>query len=474
MSRRRPNILWVCTDQQRADTIRALGNDHIDTPTLDRLCAEGTAFTRAYCQSPVCTPSRASFLTGRYPSAIGINRLGTELLPRNAPLVTKELSANGYVCGLVGKLHLTAAYQGVENRSDDGYTYVKYNHDPWQAFGPGNDYGAWLTRQGIAPGDVFAPAPNGGYRGYRDDIRPELHQTKWVADEAIAFIEANGSGPWLLSLNFFDPHPPFDAPAEYRRRYATRPLPEPVFGESDLPLQQSLADVYFQTRPEAPPSAARARTAAYYGMVTFLDEQLGRVLDALDRSGQRSDTLIVFMSDHGEMLGDHGLTLKGCRFYQGLVNVPLIFSWPGVVQGGTFRDDLVELTDVAPTLAEFAGLELAGAQGRSLVSCLTAGSATGRGHVRSEYIDALNPQARSGTRPAKRTVGSMYFDGRYKLTVYHSHGTGELYDLRDDPGETTNLWSSAEAATIKARLLQEAFDASMLALDDGPPAKWPY
>src|SRR5690606_31810439 len=117
-------------------------------------------------------------------------------------------------------------------------------------------------------------------------------------------------------------------------------------------------------------ATAQERTASYYGMITFIDEQLGRVLDALDRSGQREETLVVFMSDHGETLGDHGLVLKGCRFYEGLVRVPLIVSWPGVVRQGHVRDDLVELTDVAPTLAAFAGVTLEEAQGRSLVGAL--------------------------------------------------------------------------------------------------------
>ena len=479
----RPNVLWICTDQQRTDTVHALGNDAIDTPNLDALCADGTAFTRAYCQSPICTPSRASFLSGRYPSNVGVNRNGNETFPDDVQLISRALADDGYRCGLIGKLHLASPYRGVERRIDDGYDLFRYSVDPWQPVEFGNDYAVWLRRQGLGLADVFEPKATGGYRGYREDVDPAVHQTKWCADEAIAYIEAEHHSPWLLSVNIFDPHVPFDAPAAYRDRYLDgRPLPMPAFRESDLEQQERLADIYFQGVFERPNAQTSRRTASYYGMISFIDEQVGRMLEALDRTGQRENTLVVFMSDHGEMLGDHGLVRKGCRFYEGLVRVPLILSWPGIVQQGAVRDDLVELTDLAPTIAALTGSTLPRAQGVSLVPTLTAGRPHERTYVRSEYLDALNehlpaPTEREHPERHRPSYGTMYCDGRYKLVTYHLHGTGELYDLQEDPDEFHDLWSeAADAKTrdLKAHLLQAAFDASMRALDTGPAAIGPY
>lgn len=130
ISRQRPNILWICTDQQRYDSIGALGNVAVSTPNLDRLVRNGLAFERAYCQSPICTPSRASFLTGMYPSSIRVNRNGNPLFPDFPPLISKTLADAGYTCGLIGKLHLTSAYGRIETRADDGYSYWQYSHAP--------------------------------------------------------------------------------------------------------------------------------------------------------------------------------------------------------------------------------------------------------------------------------------------------------------------------------------------------------
>ena len=140
MERARPNILWYCTDQQRFDTIGALGNPHVITPTIDGLVARGVAFTRAYTQSPICTPSRASFLTGYYPSAVHVNRNGIETFPDRPPLVTRTLAGHGYDCGLVGKLHLTSAHQRVEARTADGYRFFRWSHAPRDNWPEGHDY----------------------------------------------------------------------------------------------------------------------------------------------------------------------------------------------------------------------------------------------------------------------------------------------------------------------------------------------
>ena len=491
-SRRRPNILWICTDQQRYDTLGAQGNGHVSTPRLDSLWRSGTAFTHAYCQSPICTPSRASFLTGTYPSTCHNTRNGNARFVDRFPLVTRLLADAGYDCGLIGKLHLASAYGRIEPRTDDGYRYWRYSHGPRDDWPVGHDYADWVRQHGSVLGELIkdpagVPAP--------------LHQTTWCAERTIEFITEPRAAdtPWLASVNIYDPHPPFNPPQGYRDRYAPAAMPGPLFRDSDLAQQERLAAVDFQSRgrppedldirspviPESPgregaagadaraggrsnlpPHAtardARTLQAAYYAMLELIDDQVGRMLDALRDSGQADDTLVLFTSDHGEMLGDHGLIQKGCRFYEGLVRVPLILAWPDTIRRGLVSDSLVELTDLAPTLLQAAGAPVPEwMQGRSLLP-LASGDADPRRHrdaVLCEYFDALDaPDA---------TRATMYRERRYKLVVYHGHGLGELYDLEQDPGEFDNLWDDPAHAALKADLLLQSYAASMGAVDVG-------
>ena len=474
-----PNILWICTDQQRFDTIGALGYPGVSTPNIDRLVAEGVAFTHAYCQSPICTPSRASFLTGQYPSRVHATINGNSHFPPEPRLVTRLLADEGYDCGLIGKLHLSSAYRRIEVRVDDGYRYWQYSHAPRDDWEQGHDYADWVKAQGHSLRELTQ---------HPEGVPAPLHQTTWCAEKTIDFIRSQHDGPWLASVNIYDPHPPFNPPQSYLEQFDPAQMPPPHYRESDLAQQAKLAAIDFQSKGRAPdeldikhpiiPNSpvsgvetrgsqggrdARTLKAAYYAMIKLIDDQVGRILDALEESGQRENTVIIFMSDHGEMLGDHGLIEKGCRFYEGLVRVPLIFSWPGHFAQGVRADALVELMDVTPTLLALAGEPIpAEMQGKSLLPILqgAADPSQHRDFVRCEYYDALAlPDASHAT---------MYRDERYKLVVYHGHGLGELYDLVDDPHEFNNLWDDPALQARKLDLMQRSFDASMLALDTGP------
>ena len=458
----KPNILWICTDQQRYDTIHALGNEHIHTPNIDRLVQEGVAFTHAFCQSPICTPSRASFLTGMYPGSVHGCMNGNERWAEAAPLVTKLLADAGVDCGLSGKLHLAGAQGRREPRPlDDGYRVFHWSHGSSNEWEPGqHDWGEWLRSQGREQRE-FIEDP--------DNFPPELHQTTWCADRAIEHIETAGR-PWLMSVNIFDPHVPFDPPASYMQRYDPASLPGPLFRESDLQAQTLLAGVDFQNPVRRPEEFnARHIQAAYYAMIELIDDNVGRMLDALERTGQRENTLIIFTSDHGEMLGDHGLVAKGCRFYEGLVRVPLIFSWPGRIQAGLVSDALVELLDIAPTLLDIHDLPApARMQGRSLLPILRgeADPSQHRDFVRSEFYSALNSIERS---QFECSYATMLRDRRHKLVVYHGHEPGELFDLQQDPGEFNNLWDDVDYRDLRHELMKRSFDALALAVDVGTP-----
>ena len=254
---RPPNVLWICTDQQRWDTIGALGNRFINTPNIDRLAAQGAACRNAFCQSPICTPSRASFLTGCYPSTVHGCSNGNSHWAEAAPLVTRLLADAGYCCGLAGKLHLAGAHGRVEPRPrDDGYSVFHWSHDPRDQWPAGHAYRDWVAARGAHLGRTYAEL------GY---LPAELHQTTFCADQAISFMETAWTQPWLMSVNIFDPHAPFDPPADYLARYHPADLPGPAFEPGDPAAQQLLEGVDFQTRARDPASFdARGKIAAYY------------------------------------------------------------------------------------------------------------------------------------------------------------------------------------------------------------------
>jgi len=453
----RPNILWICTDQQRWDTIRSLGNEYIRTPNLDRLAARGVAFENAYCQSPICTPSRASFLTGRYASTVHATMNGNEIWDGAAPLVTKTLADAGYDCGLAGKFHLSGAQGRIEPRIDDGYRVFHWSHHPADDWPEGHDYNDWLIARGVDYTETFDKL------GY---IPPEHHQVKWCADKAIEFLkEDRGGQPWLFSYNCFDPHPPFDPPQSYLDHYPAEEMPGPLFRESDLEAQAKLEAVNFQSEARRPEEFdAKSIQAKYWAMIEQIDDHVGRMLDALEESGQADNTVVIFTSDHGETCGDHGLLLKGCRFYESLVHVPLIISLPGRFEEGLRSQALVELTDLAPTLLELAGLPVPDRmQGRSLLPILEGKASPDRHRefVRSEYYRTL---------AGVQSWGTMVRTERFKQVLYHGHdGLGELFDLENDPDEFDNLWNDPRLAEERHKLMVMNFDSLATAVDVGAP-----
>lgn len=446
----RPNILWYCTDQQRFDTIGALGNPHVRTPTIDRLVAEGTAFTHAYCQSPICTPSRSSFMTGMYASRVHNTRNGNASFPAYPPVITKLIAEAGYSCGLIGKFHLQSSGNRTEPRIDDGFSYWKFSHAPRDDWPDGHDYAAWVRERG---GDLNA------LRDRPERVPTEFHQTTWATERSIEFIKQPHERPWLLNVNIYDPHPPFIPPKSYSDQFDADAMPGPHFRESDLAQQAKLASVDFQDEIRTPEQHnAKQRQAWYYAMIAQIDDQFERILAALDATGQRDNTVIIFTSDHGESLGDHGLMFKGCRFYEGLVRVPLIFAWPGQFKCDQQSDALVELLDLSATLCEISRVELPEyMQGKSLLPILTGATPPDhhRDFVRSEYFDALDPHFTGGSG----TFATMHRDARYKLVIYHDKNLGELFDLQNDPWEFNNLWDDPEHAATKHRLIFESFNA---------------
>ena len=485
----RPNILMYCSDQQRFDTIGALNNAHVHTPRLDAFMKDAVTFDHAYCQSPICTPSRTSFLTGMYPSAVGVNGNGNETWPDYYAdrLVTNLLSRAGYDCGLVGKLHLAGAANGQERRVEDGYRYFQYSHAPKGANDIGHDYAEWIREQGGDPEALLLGYATNTYRmgakiktfggvyeptETEDNVPPHLHQTHWCSEKSIAFINKNrrDKQPWLLSVNPFDPHPVFDPPYEYYRRFDVDEMPGAHFQEGDLEHQQRLADanIDFQSQPQHPDDWNHKRVqAAYYAMIEQIDHEFGRLLDHLDATGERENTIVVFTSDHGEALCDHGLLLKGCRFFEGLVRIPLMISWPERFRKDAVSDALVELTDLVPTFLDAAGCETPyWVQGKSLTPVLEGTREDHREFVRTEFFGAINYP--------DQTHATMYRDRRWKLVSYHGKGLFELYDLENDPWEHDDLSRSPDHQDVLCDLLRRSFDAAVYATPPFAPREMPF
>ncbi|MEL6111055.1 MAG: sulfatase-like hydrolase/transferase, partial [Planctomycetota bacterium] len=386
-------------------------------------------------------------------------RNGNESFPSYPPVITKLIADAGYECGLIGKFHLQSAGHRTEPRIDDGFSYWKFSHAPRDDWSAGHDYAQWVKDRG---GDLDA------MRDSEERVAPEYHQTTWASECAIEFLEgaAGSDSPWLLNLNIYDPHPPFIPPKVYADQFDPSKMPGPYFRESDLTHQAKLASLDFQDELRTPEEHDAWRVQAnYYAMIAQIDDQFARILDKLDELGQREETVIVFTSDHGETLGDHGLMFKGCRFYEGLVRVPLIFSWPGQFQSGLSSPALVEMLDMTSTLVELCGLKCPDyMQGRSLLPLLkgTQPADRHRGSVRCEYFDALDPHFTGGSG----TFGTMFRNERYKLCMYHDARLGELYDLEEDPWEFEDLWDSTAHEAIKHDLIREAFDSHVVLTTD--------
>ena len=462
----RPNILLYCTDQQRFDTIGALGNPHVRTPTLDRLVESGTAFTHTYCQSPICTPSRASLMSGLYPSRVHNTRNGNATFPDERPLISKLIADSGYDCGMIGKFHLQSSGKRTEPRLDDGFRVWQFSHAPRDDWPVGeHDYADWVRERG---GDLNA------MRESPERVPPEFHQTTWATERAIEFIDDAGKArdegqPWFLNLNIYDPHPPFIPPREYEEKFDPDALPGPHFEPGDLETQAKLKDADFQDEVRSPAEhdAFRAQ-ARYYAMISLIDDQLARLLAHLEASGQAENTIVIFTSDHGETLGDHGLMYKGCRFYEGLVRIPLLFHAPGRGIRSDFQSDaLVEWLDLSATLLDLAEVPVPDYhQGKSLLPLLTepaTDSAAHREFVRSEYFDALAPEFTGG----HGAFATMHRTRTHKLCLYHSlGGVGELYDLETDPWEHKDLWDDPASREIRDRLIHESFDAHVMLTTD--------
>ncbi len=444
----RPNVLLICADDHAAYVTGCYGNTIVRTPRIDGLAAEGTRFTRAYCNSPVCTASRQSFLTGRYPRTIGVTELKTPL-PAEELTLADILGAAGYETAAIGKMHFNSNLQhGFDVRLD------------------APDHRRWLAQQpnaGLPAGVEVLPR----WRPFRDAARIWLNadalpygatdaqmDATYFATQAAEFLAAQRDEPFFLMVSFTQPHSPFRFPVEFRGRHSPDEFTTPEVSTIDDPQIPAI----FR---ELTDHDKRGIAAAYYTAVEFLDHNVGRVLDALDAAGHRDDTLVIYFSDHGYLLGHHGRFEKHCSFEEA-VRVPLVVRHPGEVPAGQANDAMLELIDLAPTVLDACDVESPPTnQGRSFLPAVTHSAASHRQQVIVEYAPHDEIMIRDDRWKLVYWRGAREREDGYLPASPLTGPTFRLYDLESDPQESVDLSEDPQHSETVARL-KDALIAHLL------------
>jgi len=462
----KPNVLIIFTDQFRFDCLGTNGNRIIKTPNLDRLASGAANFTNAYVQAAVCVPSRISYLTGRYPRSHK-NRVNyTPCDPREV-MIQRILSANGYQTGSVGKLHFYPPT--AEHARSTGFHQV-FLDDGVQSTDPYSDYVRWRKARDPAPDlSFYAPAKDirAGKNPFRSAVRYEFTPTFWTGMRTVQLLRefSASSKPFFLFSSFFKPHSPYVVPSPYDAMYdgVEIPLPKAVtlddIHKLPLPVQKQIG-----RSPTYDIDRARLQWIyrSYYAAVSMVDHEVGLILDDLERSGKAENTIIVFATDHGDQLGEHGLEGKNVLF-EASVHVPMMVRFPNRVVPGKYSQ-LTGAVDVLPTLLDLCGLPVPeNVQGQTFAPLITGSPDryTPRETIFCENIipEVFAPPRLKGTKrywpfvPGRGVDGILHPDAkmartkRWKLNYYPSCD-GELYDLENDPGETRNLWADPGCADV--------------------------
>lgn len=512
---RRPNFLVVITDQQRADHLGCYGAHVLRTPHIDRIAAHGVVFDRFYVASPVCMPNRATLMTGRMPSLHGVRHNGIPL-SLDAVTFADLLRAAGYQTALAGKSHLQNMIDGpallvgetatearrlalgrydqeiaTKWRDDPGHDldlpYYGFDHvDLVVEHGDAAEghYSRWLKARHPDPASLRGPAnalASGAVtlpQAWRTSLPEGLYPTTYVAQKTIERLEAfaaDRTQPFFLMCSFPDPHHPFTPPGRYwdlydptgvelPRSWRVRPECMPPHVRQLHAERDNGTRIATKTLPFAATERETREALAFtYGMITMIDDAIGRIVDRLDALDLADDTIVIFTSDHGDFMGDHQLLLKGPIHYQSLIRTPLIWSDPLLPATGR-RGQLASHIDFARTVLARAGVAPAnGMQGRALLPIIADRGATG---AREVLIEEEGQRTCLGfTAPVR--MRSLVTEAA-RVSVYSGVPWGELYDLGRDPDEMVNLWDDPGAAALKADMLERLARAMIAATDKSP------
>jgi arylsulfatase len=455
MSDDRPNIILIITDQQRYDTIAALGFPYMVTPNLDRLVHEGVAFSNCFITAPSCVPSRASLFTGYFPHTTGVLKNGDTW--RHSWV--ESLAAAGYHCVNIGKMH-TIPFETplgfherfvVENK--DRYLEGRWFFDEWDKA---------LHARGLVKQQRELYRQRSDYRerlgAFEWELPEDMQSDMFTGDMATWWLETKPKpdGPLFMQIGFPGPHPPYDPTPRYADLYMKRELPLPVVGAGELaqepqPLLQmrqhnSEVDHDSVVHVLNPTAEQLHRQRAYYlANVTMIDEKIGRILAAIEAKGYLDNTVVIFTSDHGDALGDHGHSQKW-TMYDIITRAPTIVWAPGRFPGGRTVDGLCQMPDLGPTILELAGLPVPPAfEMRSLLPVLRGEPWQERDYVFAEH-------GRDGTLQGTEYM-SMVRSREWKLVHFLDQPWGQLFDMVNDPAEVNNRWDDPACQSKKRDLL---------------------
>ena len=508
----RPSVLIFCADEMRADHLGCAGNAAIRTPNLDRLAARGAVFRGACCNNPICMPARATMFTGLLPRDHGL-RVNGQSLRTDLPLLPQVLADAGYRTHAAGKLHLTAWVPMVEPPRPQQFPeclawwrdgLIESFPVPYYAFQSVDfvgghtsyacgDYMRWLKAQG---GDAALLGPKAA-RGpaalapdcYRMAMPEELHYNRYIADSAIRVLrETPAQEPFFIWCSFPDPHCPVAPPAPYCDWHRADDVPPPARRDGEL---DDLPDFYRKVmRGEMRPNGIlnphlterqwREMIALTFGMVSHVDAEVGRVLRALEEAGRADDTIVIFTSDHGDMMGDHGLIWKAFYTFRGCVRIPLIIAAPDM-PAGRISDAAACQLDLMPTVLDLCGVAMPGSDWAACRTPFERGSVrplaaypgrslrpmlAGEGGSVRDAVVVENDDPCTGLRVRCLVTAD------HRITIYPGTGEGELFDLREDPWELYNLWYKPKHAGLRAQLTAALLDHYSLETPLHPIPPW--
>ena len=436
---KKPNLLFLCADQFRGDTLGCVGHPDIQTPNIDALAKDGTLFSRAYSPNPICIPARATMISGNYShKCTGRKRNKGELRPDQIKL-PQLLADNGYATYSSGKLHYLPYVENSDQRTLHGFQEACLA-ESGRIIGQFDPKG---EKRGLE--DYFDYLDDVGWKGYtrghgvgNNDIHPatsplpqEHNVDAWVATRAISYLDKHiakeDDKPFFLNVSFPKPHSPYDPPRPYDQMYDPRKIQKPAQWNDGLPRSpESIIHTIMHGQQFLSPEAVQVARAHYYGLISFQDVQIGRVIDHLKDKGLYENTIIIFTADHGDMLGDFGWFFK-TSMYEGSARIPFIIAWPEKLPKGQLSKSLVGLQDILPTLADLIEIKLP-----KEVDGISIKPELHNAEIRQrDYFIAYSLES------PKQTY--MVRDSQYKYIYNQINEVEELYDLSTDLREECNL-----------------------------------